>query len=151
MTAVEKRWVSVSPCENIPLREGRSATIAGRQLALFNLGERFLAVENRCPHRGGPLADGIVAGQSVVCPLHAWKIDLESGAAVNHPESQPCIATFPTRVEQGIVFVEVPLLTPEEETSPVNCAHRDRPLRWVHRKPLAPSPTRVIQESGHAE
>ena len=54
-----KIWVSLTAIENIPVREGRSVQVGGRKLAIFNLGNRFLAVENRCPHRGGPLADGI--------------------------------------------------------------------------------------------
>ena len=47
-------------------------------LAIFNIGDRFLAVENRCPHGGGPLADGIVGGATVTCPLHNWRICLEA-------------------------------------------------------------------------
>ncbi len=61
-----KIWVSLTAIENIPVREGRSVQVGGRKLAIFNLGNRFLAVENRCPHRGGPLADGIVSGSTVV-------------------------------------------------------------------------------------
>jgi nitrite reductase (NADH) small subunit len=53
--------------------------VSERELALFNLGDRFAAIDNACPHRQGPLADGIVAGTAVFCPLHAWKICLETG------------------------------------------------------------------------
>ena len=73
------RWVRLASCDSIPLREGRAVRVAEREIAVFNLGDRFLAVDNECPHRGGPLADGIVSGAAVVCPLHAWKIDLETG------------------------------------------------------------------------
>jgi len=107
-----KRWVRITEAENIPLREGRSVQIAGHDLAIFNLGDRFLAVENKCPHRGGPLADGIVSGRTVVCPLHAWKIDLESGQVTNRPEETPCVKTFPTAVREGVVMLE--LSVPEE-------------------------------------
>lgn len=79
-----------------------------REIALFNLGDRFLAVGSRCPHQGGPLADGIVAGASVVCPLHTWKIDLESGCVERPAGSTACIATYATRVEAGVVMVELP-------------------------------------------
>ena len=102
----EKNWVCVTQAENIPLREGRSVEIAGHDIAIFNLGDRFLAVENRCPHRGGPLADGIVSGRMVVCPLHAWKIDLESGQVRNRPEENPCVKTFLTTVQDGVVMLE---------------------------------------------
>ena len=58
-----RQWVRITACENIPPREGRAAMAGDREIALFNLGDRFLAVDNRCPHQGGPLADGIVAGR----------------------------------------------------------------------------------------
>jgi nitrite reductase (NADH) small subunit len=136
MTPIGKKWFRITACENIPVREGRVAEIAGHQIAIFNLGERFLAVENRCPHRGGPLADGIVSGNSVVCPLHAWKYDLASGAVENHPESQACLATFPIRVEAGIVSVEL-LPIVREQTSAATSERADRPVRWVQRKSAA--------------
>lgn len=103
-----KKWVRITQVENIPLREGRSVEIAGRDIAIFNLGGRFLALENKCPHRGGPLADGIVTGGNVVCPLHAWKVDLATGEVINHTDNLPCVKTFPTRVENGVVSLEVP-------------------------------------------
>jgi nitrite reductase/ring-hydroxylating ferredoxin subunit len=64
------KWIRVAYCEDIPMREGREVAIGNRSVAVFHLGDKFLAVDNRCPHRGGPLADGIVSGESVVCPLH---------------------------------------------------------------------------------
>src|SRR5262249_35826022 len=60
-------WIRITRAENIPLREGRAVKVGDQEVAIFNLGEKFLAVNNRCPHRGGPLADGIVSGNSVVC------------------------------------------------------------------------------------
>ena len=68
--------------ENIPPREGRSVTVGGERIAIFNLSGRFLTIENQCPHKGGPLCDGIVSGTRVVCPLHGWRFDLETGMAV---------------------------------------------------------------------
>jgi len=100
-------WIRITPAENIPLREGRAVTVDGEEIAIFNLGDRFLAVENRCPHRGGPLADGIVSGDSVVCPLHAWKVCLSSGA-VERPESeQACVRSYPVAVIDGIVVAQI--------------------------------------------
>src|SRR5689334_13343514 len=116
-----KRWVRLTPAENIPLREGRAVRIAGLDIAIFNLGDRFLAVENRCPHRGGPLADGIVSGGSVVCPLHAWKIDLTSGEVVNRTDNPPCARIFATRVENGVVSLEIPIDDSSAEKLSSNC------------------------------
>jgi nitrite reductase (NADH) small subunit len=104
----EAQWIRVTECGNIPPREGRAAMMGDREIAIFNLGDRFLAVDNRCPHKGGPLADGIVAGGTVVCPLHAWKFSLQSGAAERPGGTPACVRTYPTRVEGGIVLVLVP-------------------------------------------
>ena len=137
----ERKWVRVTACENIPAREGRVVEVGGRSIAIFNLGERFLAVENRCPHREGPLADGIVAGTTIVCPLHAWKIDLETGKAVNHPGAENCVERFATRVEDGIILLEVPLTSLQPCTAETRREHADRPLRWVQRRPLSSAPS----------
>lgn len=103
------RWVRIASTDAIPLREGRAVQIAGHEIAVFSLGDRFLAVENKCPHRGGPLADGIISGNNIVCPLHAWKIDLASGEVLNQAADTKCIRTFATRVEDGILLLEIPV------------------------------------------
>lgn len=102
-----KTWIRVAHGHDIPLREGRAVRAGNREVAVFNLGDRFLAVENRCPHKGGPLADGIVSGAAVVCPLHAWKISLETGKGVTGPSASSCVETFRTRLEQGVVLLEM--------------------------------------------
>ena len=101
------RWVRIAYCRDIPLREGRAVKVGNREIAIFNLGDRFVAVDNCCPHKGGPLADGIVSGTAVVCPLHAWKISLETGKGVNGASAASCVKTFSTRVEGGIVLLEL--------------------------------------------
>lgn len=103
----DAQWIRVTTTESVPRREGRAVSLGGRDLAIFNLGDRFLAVENRCPHRGGPLADGIVSGCAVVCPLHAWRVRLDSGQ-VERPGGAACVRTFATRVDGDVVMVEFP-------------------------------------------
>jgi nitrite reductase (NADH) small subunit len=105
----EHRWVRVTRCENVPVREGRAVVVAGREIAIFNLGDRFMATDNQCPHKGGPLCDGIVAGDSVVCPLHAWKVRLDSGTVERPTSNDACIATYPTRVDRGVVWLGLPM------------------------------------------
>jgi nitrite reductase (NADH) small subunit len=95
-----------------PISRVRCAADITYAIALFNLGDRFLAVASRCPHQGGPLADGIVAGGSVVCPLHAWKIDRENGCVERPAGPAACIATYPTRLEAGVVMIELPASGP---------------------------------------
>jgi nitrite reductase (NADH) small subunit len=101
-------WIRITNTENIPVREGRALRLGSLSVAIFNTGSSYLAVENRCPHGGGPLADGIVGGTTVTCPLHNWRICLESGRAERPCESHaPAVRTFPTKVEDGIVLLAV--------------------------------------------
>ena len=111
----ESRWVAATRCELIPPREGRSVWIGGREIAIFNVGDGFLASDNQCPHKGGPLCDGIVTGRSVVCPLHTWKINLESGGVDRPSSAAGCVRTYPVQVEDGIVMVRLPLGTADRE------------------------------------
>ena len=101
-------WIRLLPQADLPLREGRALVLGDRDIALFNLGDRVLATDNRCPHEGGPLCDGIVSGDTVVCPLHAWKINLESGSVVR-PTAQAhhCVRTYRTKIVDGVVLLAV--------------------------------------------
>jgi nitrite reductase (NADH) small subunit len=99
-------WIPVTRTDRIPLREGRSVVVDGQEVAIFHLEDRFLTIENKCPHKGGPLCDGIVSGTKVVCPLHGQRFDLETGMPVLASQAG-CLATFPTRVEAGVIFVDV--------------------------------------------
>ena len=97
-------WIRITRAENIPLREGRSVRLGDEEIAIFNLGDRYVAVDNSCPHRGGPLCDGMVAGDAVVCPLHGWKISLDTGVVVK-PEVCVKVGTYPVSVEDGVIRV----------------------------------------------
>jgi nitrite reductase (NADH) small subunit len=100
------RWIRITEVENIPPREGRSIELGSRTLAVFNLGDRFAAIDNRCPHQGGPLADGIVGGVTITCPLHNWRVCLESGLVTKpcDPGALP-VQTYPVKVEDGILLL----------------------------------------------
>lgn len=97
------RWRRVCGTDEIPLKEGRRVSFGDVDVALFHLGDKFHAIDNACPHKQGPLADGIVAGESVFCPLHGWKIDLKNGCALSGGEGQ--VKTYPVKVEDGNVYV----------------------------------------------
>ncbi len=129
----ENKWVRITHCENIPLREGRAVNIGGREIAIFNLGDRFLAVSNRCPHKGGPLADGVVSGDIVVCPLHARKFSLETGQGVSSASASSCIETFRTRVEHGVVLLELPVEAAVNEEPPTACIEHNVHTAWSER------------------
>jgi len=111
----ERCWIWITPVENIPPREGRAVSVAGRELAIFNLGHRFVATDNRCPHKGGPLADGIVSGESVVCPLHAWRINLIGGQVDRPNDVTTCVKTYPTFVDNGVIVVGLPATQSSKE------------------------------------
>jgi nitrite reductase (NADH) small subunit len=116
----EGRWIKVTTVANVPPREVLAVLVGGVELALFNLGaaDRFLATDARCPHEGGPLCDGIVTGTSVVCPLHAWKVDLESGAVTRPTHGKGhCVTTYATRVEDGVVSVCLPAVPARVEAA----------------------------------
>jgi nitrite reductase (NADH) small subunit len=112
----ELYWIWLTEVANVPPREGRAVEVAGRQLAVFNLGDRVLVIDNACPHKGGPLADGIVAGASVVCPLHAWKVNLEAGTVERPAGIGSCVQAYPARIDRGVVVVGLPahFLVPAE-------------------------------------
>lgn len=137
----ETVWLRIASCSDIPAREGRAVRIGNREIAIFNLGHRFLAVDNRCPHRGGPLADGIVSGANVVCPLHAWKFNLETGVGVSAPSQGSCVENFSTRVEDGIVLLELPIATEAKQDVSIGSIDREPVQPWGWKQSV-----RVIDE-----
>ena len=99
-------WYKITTLDNIPVREGRPVQLGSREIAIFHLpDERVLAVDNRCPHDQGPLCDGITSGTTVVCPLHGWKVCLESGS-VTKPDVPIRVRTYPARVVDGMIEIE---------------------------------------------
>lgn len=99
-------WQPVCQVEDIPRFGGRTARTGQMEIALFRLSDgRIRAVDNRCPHKQGPLAEGIVSGDTIICPLHARKINLETGEVLK-PDSG-CVKTYPVKVEDGQVFLSL--------------------------------------------
>ena len=108
--------VDAGPLEAIPRRGARVLRARGRAIALFRTtDDRVYALEDRCPHRGGPLSQGIVHGHCVTCPLHEWVIDLESGEATGPDEG--ATARFPVRIEDGRILVAVEPAAPATRTA----------------------------------
>jgi len=102
------RWIQVAPVETIPPREGGEVHIGDLSVAVFNVGGRFLALENRCPFSGHPLADGTVVDTTVTCALHHWRICLETGLVIKPCiEGTPQVRTFPVEVRDGVVMLGV--------------------------------------------
>ena len=98
----------LGPAQAIPVGEGRQFQVGELLIAVFRtrLGVVY-ATQARCPHQRGPLADGLVDEQLVVCPLHAFKFSLASGAAVGH--ACGALETYPVRLSpSGAILVSVP-------------------------------------------
>jgi len=98
--------VEVGRVGDVPLGEGRVVEAAGKVLALFNVDGVYYAVDNTCPHRGGPLGEGDLDGRTVRCPWHAWSWDVGTGANVNNPAVK--VACYPVTVAEGAILVELP-------------------------------------------
>ncbi len=72
-------FVPVASTVDIPPGEARAFVVGDREIAVFNVSGRFHAIENACPHQGGPLAEGFIEGEIVTCPWHAWCFDVTDG------------------------------------------------------------------------
>ena len=98
-------WTVICRVDDIPvLGARRVAREQGAAVAVFRTADdRVFALLDRCPHKGGPLSQGIVHGDRVACPLHNWSIALATGAAVAPDEG--CAASFPVRIDSGRVYV----------------------------------------------
>ncbi len=97
-------WIEIGRLEEIPRRGARVVRTGDGDIAVFRAADdAVFALHDRCPHRGGPLSQGIVYGHTVACPLHNWCIDLNSGQAVAPDEG--CTPHYPVRVERDVVYL----------------------------------------------
>jgi nitrite reductase/ring-hydroxylating ferredoxin subunit len=96
----------VAEADAIPSGKGTVVKVDRRELAVFNVGGEFYALDNLCTHRGGPLGEGNLRGRVVSCPWHGSRIDVTTGAVVSPPAPSNA-RTYPTKVENGGVWVLV--------------------------------------------
>lgn len=98
------QWIAIGQLSEIPRRGARCIKTPQGKVAVFRTGDdRVFAIDDRCPHKGGPLSQGIVHGVSVTCPLHNWVISLETGKAQGADEG--CVRTIPLKVEGGTIYI----------------------------------------------
>lgn len=101
-------WLEIGALHDIPRLGARVVRTVQGDVAVFRTADdRVFALRDRCPHKGGPLSQGIVHGRRVTCPLHNWVIELESGAAVAPDEG--CAGVYPVRLEEERILVQVPV------------------------------------------
>jgi nitrite reductase (NADH) small subunit len=101
--------IDIAALEDIPRQGARVVKTDAGCVALFRTADdQVFAIDDRCPHKGGPLSEGIVHGTSVTCPLHAWVFDLSTGIAQGADAG--AVQTHPARTEGGRVFLDASLL-----------------------------------------
>lgn len=100
------RWLEIGRIEDIPPLGARVVRSSEGDIAVFRAkGDEIFALEDRCPHRGGPLSQGIVHNGKVTCPLHNWAINLSNGEAVAPDEG--CAKKFPVRIVDGTISLQL--------------------------------------------
>ncbi|HIC45627.1 MAG TPA: nitrite reductase small subunit NirD [Methylophaga aminisulfidivorans] len=99
-------WTEVGPLVDIPKKGSRVLVTAEGDVAVFRTStDQIFALFDQCPHKKGPLSQGLVYDNRVACPLHNWVIDMNSGEATGPDEG--CTRTFETKIENGTVFISL--------------------------------------------
>lgn len=99
-------WTKVCPLEDIPKLGARVVRTESKEIGVFRTeDDRVFAINNSCPHKAGPLSQGIVYGDKVACPLHSWKISLVDGKAEEPDVGET--ACYQVKVEDGVVYLEI--------------------------------------------
>jgi len=105
MTMLDKRWVDIGALDDIPRQGARLVRTQKGCVAVFRTAaDEVYALDDSCPHKGGPLSAGLVHGAAVTCPLHNWVISLETGAALGADEGR--VQTYPVRVADGRLLLD---------------------------------------------
>ena len=99
-------WIEIGALKDIPRLGSRVVRTASGDIAVFRTeNDEVFALDDRCPHKGGPLSQGIVFGRHVACPLHNWQIGLADGQAV--APDVGCAGSFAVKVEEGLVYLRL--------------------------------------------
>ncbi|MGQ0812118.1 MAG: Rieske (2Fe-2S) protein [Nitrospiraceae bacterium] len=90
-------FVKVTGIADVSPGSGIVAEVNGQVIAVFNVNGTFYAIDNTCVHRGGPLGEGDVEGETVTCPWHGWQYNVRTGVSLNNPAA--CVKSYPVQVE----------------------------------------------------
>ncbi len=109
MTMMEKAWIDIGAVDDVPPQGARVVKTPHGCIAVFRASDNSVfALEDRCPHKDGPLSQGIVHDRYVTCPLHNWVFSLETGVAQGADEGE--VRTYPLRVEDGRILADAAAL-----------------------------------------
>ncbi|MFM2422432.1 MAG: hypothetical protein RL291_962 [Pseudomonadota bacterium] len=105
MTSKKSDWIDIGAIADIPVRGARVVKAAHGCIAVFRTAENeAFAIDDKCPHKGGPLSQGIVHGRAVTCPLHNWVIALDDGLAQGADKGQ--VRTYPLKIDGGRILLD---------------------------------------------
>ena len=96
-------FISVADVASLPPGHRRTVHVRGREFAVFNVAGEFFAIDNTCPHKGGPLGAGLVKDTRVFCPMHGWEFEIKTGACVTRADRP--VKSYPTQVRDGQVQI----------------------------------------------
>jgi nitrite reductase (NADH) small subunit len=123
--AKNPEWLDIGPVDQLPAMGARTLPVqGGDEIAIFRIANgNVYALINKCPHKQGPLSQGIVHDTTVTCPLHNWRISLVSGKALG--EDEGCVPTIPVKIDGGRMFLKRDAVMASVEGSklvePVQC------------------------------
>ena len=105
MSDKQQKWYKVAKISDLPENRVMTATAGTQQVCLVNYNGKISALDNRCPHQGGPLGEGQIENEWVICPWHAYEYDPHTGKA---PEGfEDCVRPFPLELREGDIYVAI--------------------------------------------
>lgn len=108
-------WHKIATTDEIPTGAGRTFSVDGKLIAIFEVGGSYFAINDLCPHMGASLAEGYVEDGAVTCPWHAWRFCVKDGTWLDNPRAAVKTETYPVRVEGGDILVNT---SPEADDGP---------------------------------
>ena len=105
---MEQQFVTVAKLEDLDPGMCRSVELKNLGLALFNVEGEIYALDNTCPHAGGPLGEGTLEDEVVTCPWHGWKFNVRTGQRLKNPSQGWAVQSYEVRVVEGVIQVLVP-------------------------------------------
>ena len=99
------KYVTVGKLGNLPPGECRVVEVHGTELALCNVDGTYYAIDNTCVHQGGPLGEGVMDGENIICPWHSWRYNVKTGASPSNPSVS--VKTYPVKIDNGEVKVSL--------------------------------------------